>query len=56
MSKELDTLDLVLKAVEFAADKHRNQRRKDARASPYINHPIAVAQYCSSKVGLTSRP
>ena len=33
-----------MKAVEFAAHKHRNQRRKDAPASPYINHPIALAQ------------
>lgn len=34
---------LVLKALAFAAEKHRNQRRKDAEASPYINHPIALA-------------
>jgi guanosine-3',5'-bis(diphosphate) 3'-pyrophosphohydrolase len=27
----------------FAAERHRNQRRKDAEASPYINHPIALA-------------
>ena len=33
----------LLKAIAFAADKHRDQRRKDAEASPYINHPIAVA-------------
>jgi len=33
----------LLKAIAFAADKHRRQRRKDAEASPYINHPIAVA-------------
>jgi guanosine-3',5'-bis(diphosphate) 3'-pyrophosphohydrolase len=33
----------LLKAIAFAAEKHRHQRRKDARASPYINHPIAVA-------------
>jgi guanosine-3',5'-bis(diphosphate) 3'-pyrophosphohydrolase len=33
----------LLKAIAFAADKHRHQRRKDADASPYINHPIAVA-------------
>jgi GTP diphosphokinase / guanosine-3',5'-bis(diphosphate) 3'-diphosphatase len=32
-----------LSAIAFAADKHRLQRRKDADASPYINHPIAVA-------------
>lgn len=33
----------LLRAIAFAADKHRRQRRKDADASPYINHPIAVA-------------
>lgn len=35
---------MVLKAAKFAADKHRTQRRKDAGASPYINHPIDVAE------------
>ncbi len=34
---------LPLQALAFAANKHRDQRRKDADASPYINHPIAVA-------------
>jgi guanosine-3',5'-bis(diphosphate) 3'-pyrophosphohydrolase len=34
----------VLKAAHFAAEKHRLQRRKDAEASPYINHPLALAQ------------
>ena len=34
----------ILKAVEFAAEKHRNQRRKGVEASPYINHPIQVAE------------
>jgi len=36
-------LGAFVKAVAFAADKHRNQRRKDADASPYINHPIVLA-------------
>lgn len=36
-------LKLVLKALAFAADKHRDQRRKDVDASPYINHPISLA-------------
>jgi guanosine-3',5'-bis(diphosphate) 3'-pyrophosphohydrolase len=36
-------LALLLKALSFAAHKHRDQRRKDAQASPYINHPIALA-------------
>ena len=38
-----DPQALLLEAVAFAAEKHRNQRRKDAEASPYINHPIALA-------------
>lgn len=37
-------MDLVLKATAFAAHKHRNQRRKNAEKTPYINHPIGVAQ------------
>ncbi len=40
---EQDALALVLAATQFAALKHRDQRRKDAEASPYINHPIALA-------------
>jgi GTP diphosphokinase / guanosine-3',5'-bis(diphosphate) 3'-diphosphatase len=33
---------LLVRAVEFAARKHRLQRRKDVDASPYINHPVAL--------------
>jgi len=39
---EGDAVDLLLRAVGFAAEKHRHQRRKDAHASPYINHPIEL--------------
>jgi len=35
---------ILLEAVRFAAEKHRNQRRKDTERSPYINHPIEVVQ------------
>lgn len=35
---------LLLEALDFAARKHRDQRRKDIDASPYINHPITVAR------------
>ena len=34
---------MLLKAIAFAAEKHRHQRRKDPEASPYINHPIDLA-------------
>ncbi len=36
-------LAALLQALHFAASKHRDQRRKDEEASPYINHPIEVA-------------
>src|SRR5438876_5314959 len=38
-----DRVGGILDALQFAAHKHRDQRRKDLEASPYINHPIAVA-------------
>ena len=38
---------IILKAAQFAAHKHRNQRRKDEEKTPYINHPIAVAKIIS---------
>jgi GTP diphosphokinase / guanosine-3',5'-bis(diphosphate) 3'-diphosphatase len=40
-------------ALAFAAHKHRDQRRKDAHASPYINHPIALAHLLSVEGGVT---
>lgn len=40
----MEDIALLLKVVRFAAHKHRYQRRKDKDASPYINHPIEVAE------------
>ncbi len=37
-----DDVSLILKAFNYAAEKHQGQRRKGASATPYINHPIAV--------------
>lgn len=33
----------IIKCVNFAAIKHKNQKRKDHDETPYINHPIGVA-------------
>lgn len=45
-------LILILNAASFAADKHRRQRRKDAEASPYINHPLALADILAREGGV----
>ncbi len=39
-----DEMSLFLTALKFAAVKHSNQRRKNREATPYINHPIEVAE------------
>jgi (p)ppGpp synthase/HD superfamily hydrolase len=43
MAIEETQISLLLSAIMFSADKHRNQRRRGADQTPYINHPIAVA-------------
>ena len=35
-------MDLINRAVEYAREKHKDQKRKDG--SPYIIHPLAVAE------------
>ncbi len=35
---------LIVRAAHFAADRHRDQRRKGSRNTPYINHPLEVAE------------
>ncbi|XP_071777236.1 guanosine-3',5'-bis(diphosphate) 3'-pyrophosphohydrolase MESH1 [Centroberyx gerrardi] len=44
---------ILLETVNFAAEKHRNQRRKDPEGTPYINHPIGVARILSHEGGIT---
>ena len=52
MAKAKDDLGLVLRAVQFAAQKHRDQRRKDVEARPYINHPINLAEVLHTDGGV----
>lgn len=35
-------IPLLLETINFSAEKHRNQRRKDPDETPYINHPIGT--------------
>ncbi|MFQ5995882.1 MAG: HD domain-containing protein [Acidiferrobacterales bacterium] len=49
-----DDVGRIIKALAFAAHKHRDQRRKDVNASPYINHPIALAHVLYHEGGVTN--
>jgi guanosine-3',5'-bis(diphosphate) 3'-pyrophosphohydrolase len=42
---------LILKALEFAADRHRSQFRKGLDKTPFINHPIQVASLLANEAG-----
>lgn len=46
------TIAAIVKAAQFAAEKHKNQRRKDVDASPYINHPLALASVLAVEGGV----
>ncbi|MBI2332667.1 MAG: bifunctional (p)ppGpp synthetase/guanosine-3',5'-bis(diphosphate) 3'-pyrophosphohydrolase [Chloroflexi bacterium] len=39
-----ETTGMIFKALRFSADKHNDQRRRDSKSSPYINHPIQVVE------------
>ncbi len=47
------SIGLFVKAIKFASDKHRYQQRKDSPPSPYINHPIALANVLANEGGVT---
>lgn len=44
--------NLFIKALAFSAEKHTKIRRKDADESPYINHPIALANVLANEGGV----
>ena len=39
----------LIKVADFAAKKHKNQKRKDPEQTPYINHPIGVANILANE-------
>jgi len=53
MSNNEEDLKLILKSLTFAADRHKNQRRKDVDSSPYINHPISLANILCNEGHIT---
>lgn len=48
-----DVVGLLMEAINFAAIKHRDQRRKDVHKTPYINHPVGVAYLLWKEGGVT---
>jgi guanosine-3',5'-bis(diphosphate) 3'-pyrophosphohydrolase len=55
MNNKQPTNDLarLIDAMNFSAQKHRVQRRKDVEESAYINHPIAVTALLAVEAGVT---
>jgi guanosine-3',5'-bis(diphosphate) 3'-pyrophosphohydrolase len=45
-------MHLLLRALDYAADRHRDQRRKDLRQTPYVNHLITVADLLANVGGI----
>ena len=42
-------ISLLFKALAFSAEKHIKQRRKDIDKTPYINHPISLANILAQR-------
>src|ERR1039457_5214744 len=45
---ELKSVQAILQAASFAAEKHAAPRRKGAAAEPYVNHLLEVAHLVST--------
>lgn len=43
----------LTKCINFAAIKHKHQKRKDKEGTPYINHPIGVGYILTHEAGVT---
>ena len=47
----MNDLALILKSLDFAAFRHKGQLRKGEGSTPYINHPIQVANLLANYAG-----
>ena len=52
MPNPTDPTVRLIDAIAFAAEAHRDQRRKGVEAAPYINHPIALLRILTVEVGI----
>jgi guanosine-3',5'-bis(diphosphate) 3'-pyrophosphohydrolase len=46
--EQVDHLKSILKGIQFGAECHQGQNRRDEACTPYIIHPIRVANYLCS--------
>lgn len=46
------SIALVVDSAHFAAERHIDQRRKDSRAAPYINHPLSLVRLLVVEAGI----
>jgi len=53
MNSTSQDLPLLIAALNYAAHQHRDQRRKDEDATPYINHPISLLHILAVEAGVT---
>ncbi|VDM98946.1 unnamed protein product [Thelazia callipaeda] len=50
---ESNDISKIIKAIDFAARRHRNQRRKDSTQTPYVNHLTGVAFILTNEANIT---
>ena len=50
---EITDVQILNKALAFATHKHKDKRRKDQGATPYINHPVALVNLLVNEGGIT---
>jgi GTP diphosphokinase / guanosine-3',5'-bis(diphosphate) 3'-diphosphatase len=48
----MNEIALLIDAAEFAAERHRHQRRKGVEQVPYINHPLGLARVLAVEAGI----
>ncbi|XP_055907719.1 probable GTP pyrophosphokinase isoform X2 [Eupeodes corollae] len=55
VNMDMDPLAELMQCVQFAAYKHRDQRREDPNKTPFINHPINVATILAVEAGIEDK-
>lgn len=51
-SKRLPATTRIVQAIHFSAQKHKTQKRKNSKQTPYICHPVGVAHRLAIDAGI----